>query len=216
VSVVSLTTGTQLTTPKRNVPVGLRRNSGKLIYGVGIADRHAAIAGVVTPWYRAWSNMLARCYSQTYSAKHTTYIGCSVCAEWHKLSNFKKWFDKNYVQGYHLDKDILVPGNKIYSPRTCCYIPQVLNSIFSDSGATRGSCAIGVYYDKHRNNFQAYMRNGIQRVRFGRYPTEAEAHSVWLSAKRKHVKTTADRLLATHAITPKIYKAVLRKLALLT
>lgn len=31
------------------------------------------------------------------------------------LRHLKKWFDENYIEGYELDKDILVEGNRIYS-----------------------------------------------------------------------------------------------------
>ena len=65
--------------------------------------------GKTTPVYRAWHGMLFRC-----STKNTqeTYNDCSVCEEWLRFSNFKRWFDENYIDGFQLDKDILVKGNK--------------------------------------------------------------------------------------------------------
>ena len=46
----------------------------------------------------------------------------------------KEWFDNpvnGYKEGYSLDKDILVKGNKIYSPETCCFVPQDVNILFT-------------------------------------------------------------------------------------
>lgn len=49
---------------------------------------------------------------------------------WKYLSNFKKWYDEHYVEGWHLDKDILMQGNKFYSPETCCFVPFEINVLF--------------------------------------------------------------------------------------
>lgn len=58
-----------------------------------------------------------------------TYEGCTVCDEWLYFSNFKKWFDENYIEGFQLDKDIIIRGNKVYSPQTCCFVPKEINII---------------------------------------------------------------------------------------
>lgn len=45
------------------------------------------------------------------------------CDEWLSFSVFAKWFKIAYVEGYHLDKDLLFKCNKIYSPDTTIFIP---------------------------------------------------------------------------------------------
>ena len=40
-----------------------------------------------------------------------------------RLKISKEWFDKNYIEGWHLDKDLIVKGNKVYSPTTCMLPP---------------------------------------------------------------------------------------------
>lgn len=77
--------------------------------------------------YQVWHDMLRRCYSSEYQEKQPTYIGCSVCPEWLNFQTFGKWFDDNYIPGYHLDKDIKVPGNKVYSPETCLFVSREEN-----------------------------------------------------------------------------------------
>ena len=92
-----------------------------LVSGVGINDIEI---NTKDKCYKVWHSMMNRCYSKKYHSKFPTYQNCSVCNEWTYLSNFKRWFDENYVDGYVLDKDILVKGNKVYSPETCCFVPE--------------------------------------------------------------------------------------------
>ena len=58
-----------------------------------------------------------------------TYIGCTVCIEWNNFQNFAGWFNENYIEGYDLDKDIKVNGNKVYSPVTCLIVTPKENTI---------------------------------------------------------------------------------------
>jgi hypothetical protein len=85
------------------------------------------------PFYARWSLMLNRCYSSKFHKNHPTYIGCSVCPEWHKFSNFRLWMIEQKWEGMELDKDLLVRGNKVYSPDTCCFLPKTVNNIFGGS-----------------------------------------------------------------------------------
>ena len=82
-----------------------------------------------TKEYVAWQNMLQRCYDPKYHVKRPTYIGCSVCAEWHNFQNFAKWMSKQNCEGKQLDKDIKVEGNKVYSPETCMFVTPAENTV---------------------------------------------------------------------------------------
>lgn len=68
-----------------------------------------------------WHSMINRCYNvkdkcyKTYGAK-----GVYVCNDWLYFSNYLYWFMDNYIEGYHVDKDILKEG--YYSPDTCLFI----------------------------------------------------------------------------------------------
>lgn len=81
-----------------------------------------------------WTNIIRRCYTINTSRRNVTYIDCSVDERWHNFQNFAQWFYENYnpeiMEGWHLDKDILVKGNKIYSPETCCFVPNDINILF--------------------------------------------------------------------------------------
>ena len=112
----------------------------KLVCGVGINDfpgwgsskNRGTYEGKV---YQSWRHMLTRCYNKKYLETRPTYTGCSVCERWLTLSNFAKDIKSlpNYdllVQGVNtfLDKDIRVPGNKIYSPDTCMFVTKAQSS----------------------------------------------------------------------------------------
>lgn len=79
--------------------------------------------------YDTWRNMLARCYCPITQAHNPTYIGTTVCTEWHNFQNFAEWYTENHTEGAHLDKDIRVKGNGVYSPTTCMFVPQHVNNI---------------------------------------------------------------------------------------
>lgn len=89
----------------------------------GIGYRGIGNYATTHPSYKKWQAMLQRCYSTdckfypVYGGK-----GVTVCDEWHNFQNFAAWYDANYVEGYHLDKD--KGGGMVYSPATCCYISQ--------------------------------------------------------------------------------------------
>lgn len=104
----------------------------RTVFGVGYLDEGPYIAfnhGEPTKAYYTWANMLKRCYCESSLKARPTYAGCSVCSEWHSFQNFACWFYDNYIEGYHLDKDTLVDGNKVYSPDTCVFISHADNNI---------------------------------------------------------------------------------------
>lgn len=144
--------------------------------------------------------MLKRCYSDECQKKHPTYKDCTVCEEWHNYSDFKEWFDNNYyeIEGERmaLDKDILVKGNKIYSPNTCVFVPQNINTLFIKSNKTRGKYPIGVYFRKDKNKYQAQCRivyNGKTQQEFlGLYNTIEDAFKVYKQFKENCIKQVAD------------------------
>ena len=157
--------------------------------------------GKLTKCYATWHDMLRRCYSEESHKKNPTYIDCEVDEDWLNFQNYGKWYDENFyeVEGERmaLDKDILVKGNKIYSPETCIFVPQTINSLFVKSDKTRGESCIGT----------SPLENGKYRARcnlinpktgkskqkhLGYYNTELEAFEVYKYYKEKNIKQVAD------------------------
>ena len=114
----------------------IKNDFAKTVYGVGIAGDigHCNGNGKNKNSYACWLNMLRRCYSTEFKKKNPAYKDCSVCKDWLYYPNFAVWYNRNYytIDGYriHLDKDIRKDGNKMYSPETCCFVPQTINSLF--------------------------------------------------------------------------------------
>lgn len=96
---------------------------------LGVGEHKTSVKGRETPNYKAWKNMLARCYDPNTQKSNPTYVGCSVCDEWLNFQLFSDWFLRNKPKGnYHIDKDTRVKGNKVYSPDTCCFITASENT----------------------------------------------------------------------------------------
>lgn len=80
--------------------------------------------------YCHWLQVMRRCYDPKTHIKSPSYKECTVHEEWHNFQNFALWFIENYPKtpgNFHLDKDHLVKGNKVYGPHTCKYITADLN-----------------------------------------------------------------------------------------
>lgn len=169
----------------------------KPLLGVGINDAdhivRLLVSGewITSPFYKTWADMLKRCYSTQYQESWPTYVGCTVCDEWLLFSNFRSWMLDQDWRGHDLDKDLKVPGNKIYGPDTCLFIPQGANKLFTDHGASRGDYPLGVYLSSGRYKAQCSV-NGKQRA-IGRFDTPEEAHAAYLDFKIKHCLEVARK-----------------------
>lgn len=169
----------------------------ELIYGVATnsGGRYKVKTnGKVTKSYATWKNMLRRAYCSKTHAEQPTYLGCSVTDEWLDYQKFAEWFGNHEYsnRGYHLDKDLLIPGNKIYAPDCCVFVPHQLNSLLIDSGATRGQYKQGVSFHKGNSRFAAHIRIDGKLKYLGYFDTEIEAHRAYKKAKEEHVKYMAN------------------------
>lgn len=165
----------------------------KPVFGVGINDLDRNVTWTdkggkrhLCPIYRTWQNMLGRCYDSKFHLRHPSYSDCEVMQDWVKLSRFESWMNTQDWEGKQLDKDILIPGNKIYSPETCVFIEKQVNLFVVDSLATRGVWPIGVCWAKREGKFQANIRNPftLSQEGLGYYDNPEDAHMAW--KKRKH------------------------------
>lgn len=177
---------------QENAPVNKISSSGrKPLFGVGINDSdyitRPKVNGkqLVCPAYLSWKHMLYRAYNTKYHDRFPTYRGITVCNDWLKFSNFRKWWVDNYVEEWQLDKDLLIQNNKIYSPETCIYVPNWLNSFILDSAAIRGNTKIGVSLYKKSGKFHASCKNPKTKKSeyLGYFLLEEDAHNAWLTRK---------------------------------
>ena len=174
------------------------RKRNKLVFWVGINDADYAVKPMVggkqsaCVFYRAWVNMLSRCYSDKFQVTHQKYIGCTVCEEWLTFSNFKKWMERQDFKGKQLDKDIIVSGNKVYSPETCVFVSGAVNKLLNDHGAARGKHKQGVYFVKCANKFKSQISIGGNIKHLGYYSTEDKAYADYAKAKAAYIREIAD------------------------
>ena len=140
------------------------------------------------PAYSSWRDMMKRSYSHKYKENYPTYQNVSVCNDWLLFSNFREWWIKNNVRNWQLEKDLLIKGNLIYSPETCVYVPNYLNTLLIDCASTRGEYPLGIYFHKQSNKFQSRVKlNGKQKY-LGLFTSPQEAHKAWQVAKIDCIK----------------------------
>ncbi len=111
--------------------LSFQKRSG--VCGIGINDADYKVLPrvngkqLICPYYQRWVSMIKRCYSEKTQERQPTYKGCTVCDEWLTFSNFKVWMEKQDWRGKQLDKDVIMSGNKVYSPDYCSFITQKEN-----------------------------------------------------------------------------------------
>lgn len=161
----------------------------KMVCGVGINDLDNAWG---KKFYNSWKRMLQRCYSPNVQSRQPTYIGCTVSEEWHTLSTFKNWFDENHVEGWHLDKDVLFPRNKIYSSDCCMFLPRKINGLFNFNSSKRGEFPLGVYYSNKQNSYISYCCYGSGKSTGKSFNNPTDAHFWYLEKKISVIESYLD------------------------
>jgi hypothetical protein len=171
----------------------------KLIYGVGINDAaytiNPEINGKVKrcPFYSSWVNMLTRCYSEVEHARRPSYIGCTVDSKWLTFSSFSKWMENQDWKGKQLDKDILIQGNKVYSPSACIFVSAEINSLLNEQSNRRGLYPRGVSFYRKRNKYRADCKAHGNANHLGYYDTPEEAHQAYKKFKYKYIAEIANQ-----------------------
>ena len=196
----------------------------KLVYGVGRNDlgypvkvykelprkggKRVRETVFLCPYYAAWTGMLERCYSKKSLERNPSYIGTSVCDEWLSASAFKKWMEQQDWEGKSLDKDIIVTGNKVYSPETCAFVLQSTNKFVTASDAIRGEWPIGVSLCKQTDRYLARCNNPFtgKPENLRRFSTPGEAHEAWRKCKHDLAQLVADA-----EVDPRVIEALKKR-----
>ena len=173
------------------------------VYSVGIigAKYPSRVNGVLTKEYKLWTSMLVRCYSDNSKKRRPTYEGCEVSDNFKNYEYFYEWCNKQIgftnegnENPFHLDKDLLIKGNKVYSEDSCVFIPAEINTLLIKCVATRGEHLIGVCWHKTRKAFVAKVNKSKgKREYLGFFKTELEAFNAYKEAKEAFVKEQANK-----------------------
>ena len=148
--------------------------------------------------------------------KKPTYKNVTVDKDFYCFQDYGAWREDNYYEVKDermcLDKDILIKGNNIYSPDTCIFVPERINTLFIKSDAIRGDCPIGVTYRKDTNKYVAQCsiktKEGSKNKRLGSYNTPEEAFKAYKEFKEEYIKQVADEY--KYYIPKELYEAMYR------
>ena len=172
------------------------------VYGIGFLGigKHKSICEdnpqKTCKKYETWRGLFKRCYDEKSLAKSPTYRECDVCNEWHNYQVFGDWYDENYYEvpneKMELEKDILVKGNKLYSPETCIFVPKTINNLFIRTNLRRRNLPTGVtkYKDKYMATVSNKKENNSQYI--GTFDTPEKAFMAYKKAKEEIIKEYAE------------------------
>lgn len=171
------------------------------IYGVGSIGDTAIVSdcNIKKQSYTRWEYMMRRCYgynTKQRTPRNRTYENCTVCDEWLCYANFEKWYDKNYYEVDNeqmcLDKDILVKGNKVYSPDTAIFVPARINLLFV-APRKGNKYPIGVNYRSDCiKKYNARLRYPDGHNITKSFYTPEEAFEFYKQLKEELIKQVAD------------------------
>lgn len=141
-----------------------------------------------------WVDMQKRCAAggRTQSLQ-PTYNG--VSCDFKSASEFISWARQQVGYeniGWHLDKDILKRGNKVYSPDHCVFVPGAVNCLTLSCRSARGPNPIGVTYRKATSKFVVQLQRNGRQDYLGSYESPEEAFQVYKVAKEVEIKRVAD------------------------
>lgn len=185
---------------RSDVRRGVRNPYRKSVAGIGYIGEGPHNSVSSSQLFMVWSNMIVRCYDEESLKKNITYVGCSVDGRWHCFQDFAGWCEAQpeFVRNkdWHLDKDILVRGNKVYSPDKCSFVPRDINNLFTLRGNERGDYPLGVHRESKSGKYIAQINRDGRRICLGRFPTPEAAFVVYKEAKESVVKEIAEKYKA--------------------
>lgn len=153
------------------------------------------------PQYSQWHSMRSRCrIGSAEQVRNECYLGCTHDPSWHSYDVWMDWakqqigFLNRDEKGavWQLDKDILIKGNKYYSPETCVFVPAALNKFLTNSRAARGEHPVGVIYHKANGNYIAAITRGTaDKKHLGCFATPEAAFQTYKVAKEDYARKLA-------------------------
>ncbi len=166
--------------------------------------------------YNVWNHILVRVFQSKseYYNNFNSYKEDSICEEWLNFQTFAQWYydyigklNPNFK--YNLDKDIYQWGfkSKIYSPETCCIIPESLNLGLSIYENPRTNLPTGVVMIGDR--FYPNLRSSNNKNEsYGGFGTPEEAFEIYKKIKLKDIREQAEYYLNNGALLKKDFECI--------
>ena len=193
-------------------------NNKRTVYGVGYLNGEKPCQNKQYEYeHELWSSMLSRCYGGGKHSEH--YANCSASDNFKDYSYFKKWCSKQIGFNckdenkgiFHLDKDILIKGNKVYSEDTCCFVPAEINCAMVSPKPHNKTLALplGVSKRKDRAKFSATLACYGRNKHLGSFTTVEEAVDAWKVAKSLYFLELAEKW--KDIVDPRVYSALVER-----
>lgn len=190
-----------------NIKKGSIRNPyDKTVFGIGCTGYDDDIK--YKEIYSIWHSIMQRCFSDDFKNKNRHYKDVTCYSEWLIYKNFEKWYLDNYYkienEQMQIDKDILIKGNKIYSPQTCIIVPKNINVLFTNRRIERNGKILG--FCQRGDKYETYCNEFGKRKFLGTFNSKEEAFYAYKKEKEKYIKQVAD--LYKGKIPQKLYEAM--------
>ena len=164
--------------------------------------------------YKFWVRMFRRVFDEK-QGYNKAYKDVVICKGWLNFQNFARWCEEQkYLNAvddkgkhYQLDKGILVKGNRIYSPETCCFVPQKVNALLISVKASRGKFPIGVTYCKRDKVYKAILSRNGSVITLGQSKDVEKSFQLYKRAKENYIEEVAEYWKGR--IDEKVYQALL-------
>jgi hypothetical protein len=186
-------------------------------FGVGDYASSYSI-GKISLEYQTWRDMLRRCYDEKELLKRPNYKNVSVCKEWLNFQNYARWFDENKPNidtvKFHVDKDLLQMGieSKVYSPKTCCFIPISINSFLTNNHLNHNTSGYtGVSLVKGSGKWKAQIND----FKTGKYiaikcncETKEEAYELYKEYRAENSEKAKEYLRSLNYLSEEVIQLI--------
>ena len=194
------------------------RNSNKLVQGIGFKGMDYPSCGNGKPLkvYQMWRGLLERCTEKCWT-KHPSYVDTTCSDNFKHFTFFYEWCQEQIGFGntddngrsWHLDKDILFKGNKLYSEDTCVFVPQRINALLVNCNTSRGEFPICTHRNKYCDTFVSVCNNGTGKKEYlGSFKTAQEAFKAYKTFKEAVIKEVANEY--KDQLDPRAYQALMK------
>ena len=157
---------------------------------------------IATPAYKQYRAIIERCRADGKTQKtYASYVGVTLSED---FDTFEKWLEwakqqigfgntSNNGKVWPLDKDILLKGNKLYSPDYCVFIPNEINNFVTNRKADRGEYPIGVHYSTKEKKYIASCSMNSKKYYIGGYHSIEESFMAYKQFKEQAAKQLATQ-----------------------
>ncbi|HFZ1935628.1 hypothetical protein I5N09_23830 [Serratia marcescens] len=114
----------------------------------------------------------------------------TVCEDWQLHGNFARWWLDTQVDGWYIDKDWIVAGNKEYHPDKCVWIPNKINTLMNDRSTNGLPKGVSIQQQKYKDAVYKYYKVtcSVDGVRKGTtLSTAIDAHRQWQQWKIQEI-----------------------------